>query len=293
MGLGYEGWIKVDDKYALGTGTSFPRARQRLDSSSGYGGDKEGPSATMGVGLPYNFDYDLFEGSLNFEVSKDFYEDVIKDWLFLRQTAKEVKFSSRKDNVQDFDDCFWNSIGISASEGGVVDGSLGFYAIERDEYTFGSQYPSGKEGNSDGGGNAALCLPGFDFPPPLNDDNENLNPIPYWNTDIIVTGITNAEFINWTMDFSQDVVRFFGCEANVDEQPPLYLAVGPLNATFSGSYMLQNTFLGDTITEIEVIVGGVSLKLRRLENNSEADDVQSPDALVPLAVEYTAYELAA
>ena len=66
-----------------------------------------------------------------------------------------------------------------------------------------------------------------------------------------------------------------------------------MNATFSGSYMLHNSFLGDTVAEIEVLVGGVSLKLRRLEANTEADDVQSPDALVPLAVEYTAYELAA
>ena len=294
MGLGYEGWIKVDDKYALGTGTSFPRTRPRLDSASGYGGDKEGPSATMGVGLPYNFDYDQFEGSLNFDVSTTFYQSVVLDWLFKRQTAKPVKFSTRVQNVQYFENCFWSSIGISASEGGQVEGSLGFYAIERDAYTYGQEYPTDKEGNADGSTRAPVCPMGTGFPPQLNPSSGfNLNPVPYWNTDVLVTGITDAEFLNWNMDFSQDVVRFFVCESNTSAQPPKYLAVGPLTATFSGSYMLQGGFLGDTITQIEILVGGVSLKLRRLEANTEADDVQSPDALVPLTVEYTAYELAA
>ena len=292
MGLGYEGWIKVADAYALGTGTSLPRARQRLDSSSGYGGDKEGPSATMGVGLPYNFDYDQFEGSLNFDVSETFYRNVVLDWLFKRQTAKEVKFSTRKDNIQQFENCFWSSIGISASEGGLCDGSVGFYAIERTGYTYGVEYPTGKEGNADGGGIAPICPVGGSFPRPLNVSGNNLNPVPYWNTEVIIAS-TTYEFINWSMDFSQDVVRFFACEANTSDQPPKYLAVGPLNATFSGSYMLHSAFLGDTVTEIEVVVGGVPLRLRRLEANTEADDVQSSDALVPLTVEYTAYELAA
>jgi len=292
MGLGYEGWIKVADTYALGTGASVPRARQRIESAAGYGGDKEGPSSTMGVGLPYNYDYDQFDGSLNYEVSKDFYETVILDWLFKRQTAKEVKFGTRGSGQQQFQNCFWTSLGLSASDGSNVEGSASFYAIERDSYVYGNEYPNDKQGTGDGSSSSPVCSDP-DFPPSLNNDNDNLNPIPYWNTDIAIIGIADAEFINWSVDFNQDVVRFFACEANTSAQEPKYLAVGPMAATFSGSYMLHNDFLGDTLDQVEVIVGGVSLFLKRLEANTEADDVQSPDALVPLTIEYTAYEVAA
>jgi len=297
MGLGYEGWIRVaspvgGEQYALGTGTAVPRARQRLESASGYGGQIDSPPAEIGIGLPHNYDWDQYDGSLSFEVEEDFYDYVIFEWLFDRQSPGTVKFASRHDALQEFDQSFWTSISISAAEGAAVEGSLGFYAIDRDTYSYGNNYwdnPSAvKEGNSDGSTTeTVICTSGGI---PAFDSDVNLHPIPYWATRIDAGG-GPIEFVNWNLDFAQDVVRFFACEANTTVQEPKYLAVGPMVATFGGSYMLGSGFLGDDILSLSVYVGNKELQLKRLEATTESDDVQSADALVPLTVEYAAYEI--
>jgi hypothetical protein len=246
----------------------------------------------MGIGLPYNYDWDQYDGSLSFEVTKDLYETVIFDWLFDRQESGTVKFASRHDALQEFE-AYWTSVSISAAEGSAVEGSLGFYAIDRATYNYGNNYwdnPSTvKEGNSDGSGTVSvICTPGGI---PALDSDVNLHPVPYWNTSVIGGG-TSIEFVNWNLDLAQDVVRFFACEANTSVQEPKYLAVGPMTVTFGGSYMLGSGFLGDTLTSMTIDIDTKQLILQRLESTTESDDVQGADALVPLTVEYSAYEIA-
>ena len=290
MGLGYEGWVKLGDTFALGTGVSVPRARARLESPSGYGGQIESPKSEIGIGLPYNYDWEVFDGNASFELNELLWVE-LNDWIFHRQTPKAVNFSTRKSGKQQLDLSFWNNISINANEGSSVDGSFSFVSIDRDLYSYGSEYPIGKKGNDESGADQTLLCPlALGMGPPLNKDLENINPIPYWNTFIEISGST-IEFINWSLSLSQDVVKFFACEYNTSAQEPKYLAVGPMTVTFSGNYMMRSSFLGDEIVEAITHIGTKTLKLRRMEANTEADDIPGLDALVPLAVDYSVYEL--
>ena len=55
--------------------------------------------------------------------------------------------------------------------------------------------------------------------------------------------------------------------------------------------MLHDGFLDDTLDSIEIQIANESIGLRRLEATTKNDEVQSADALVPLNIEYAAYEL--
>ena len=294
MGLGYEGYVSLDSEYALGTGVAVPRVRPRLESASGYGGHIATPREEMGIGLPYNYDYDVYDGNLNFEASIKFYKSVI-DWLFDRQSAKAVEFVVRNSSSQAYDECFFSNISISASPESALDGSIQFVALERNTYTFGDDDP--RKGADD----TKLC-PVSTFPPQLNVSPKNLNPVPGWNTLIKVKATAGGseidyDFLNWSLSFSQDVVKFFTCEHNTTAQEPKYLAVGPMTVVFSGSYMYGGGFLGDHLESILVRVGDPAvgeysdLSLKRCECSTEQDDMQGLDALTPLEVEYAVYEI--
>lgn len=290
MALGYEGVIKLGSTYALGTGTSVPSARIRLESSSGYGGNIKTPLSEMGVGLPHNYDWSQYDGSLNFDITPEIITNELKPWLKDRQSARTVEFSSRSGNVQKYINSFWNNINIDAGgENSPVTGSVGFIALSQDTYTWGNSYIGNKTGM-----NLFPCSGGT-FPSPLNDSvNFNKHPVPFWNTTVSV----GSNFLQWTVDFSQDVVKFFGCFGGGSETTavePKYLAVGPMTITFTGTYMQTagGGYLGDSLAALNLTIGGVTIGLERLELTTEQDDVQTGDSLVPLSVEYVAYEIAA
>jgi hypothetical protein len=49
--------------------------------------------------------------------------------------------------------------------------------------------------------------------------------------------------------------------------------------------------LGDSVAQLNVTMGSQVLKLKKLENTTVADDMQTGDSPVPLAVEYLVYNL--
>lgn len=293
MALGYEGYVtlKVDaiEDAALGTGGGTPKARQRLESSSGYGGQIKTPVGEMGIGLPHNYDWTVYDGSMDVDVHEDFLTNQLKAWLFDRQAAAQAYFQTRESNVQQFNNCYWNNITLSAAEGGALSGSASFVAIERTSYTRGGDYINNKTGGN------TLCASGsVEWPNPLNADS-NVVPIPYWNTFVEIDS-TQYDFTTWSLDFSQEVVKFFACESNSTVQEPKFLAVGPMTATFTGDYMFVDTATfssPDTLTSLYVTMGGEQIKLEDLELTNDSDTLQGQDAIVPVSVEYAAYTLAA
>jgi len=301
VALGYEGVIEIGTHFALGTGSSVPRARVRLESGSGYGGRIKIPVSEIGIGAPHNYDWSQHDGSLNFEVSQELLTTELKTWLFNRQLGKGIVLSSRKNNSQIYQKCYWNSISLSASEGAAVDGSLGFVGLEQDTYTWGDKYIANKKGAG------LLCPLDAGMPPPLNKGWENKNPVPFWNTKVYVKpaggSSTKYNFTTWSLDYSQEIVKFFGCtrtSVGVDPgaQEPLFIAAGPMSVIFTGSFILDfdttpTGYFGDNLDELIVHVGSETLTMKRLEVTSESDDVQSGESLVPLTVEYAAYEIAA
>lgn len=292
MALGYEGYVtlKVDaiEDVALGTGGGVPKGRQRLESSSGYGGNIKTPVSEIGIGLPRNYDWAVYDGSMDLDVHEDFLTNQIKAWIFDRQSAAQVRFQTREGNVQQFNSCYWNSINLSAGEGGMLTSSIGFVSMQRDNYTRGGGYIGNKTGSN------TPCDPGsLIFPEPLNADANNIVPIPYWNTFVEIDG-TLIEMTNWTLDFSQEVVKFFGCENNSTVQEPKYVAVGPLSVVFTGDYMFVDvaTFSSpDTLASLYVTMGNEQIKLEELELTTDTDNLQGGDAIVPVSLEYAAYTL--
>ena len=295
MALGYEGYVTLNvgatNDVALGTGGGVPRARQRLESSSGYGGQINTPVAEIGIGLPRNYDWEVYDGSMDLEVHEDFLTNQIKAWIFDRQKGAEVNFQTREGNVQNFQKCYWNSINLSASDGSAVTSSIGFVAMQRDSYTRGGDYLSNKTGVPGYCGGATGAV----FPQPLNPNAANIIPIPYWNTFVEIDG-SLVELTNWTLDFSQEVVKFFGCFNNSTVQEPKYVAVGPMSVTFTGDYMFYETATfnsPNTLTSLYVTIGGEQIKLEDLEMTTDTDSLQSPDSIVPVSLEYAAYTLVA
>jgi hypothetical protein len=294
MAIGYEGYVtlKVDaiEDVALGPGGGVPRGRQRLESSSGYGGQIKTPVSEMGIGLPRNYDWEVYDGSMDLDVHEDFLTNQIKAWIFDRQKGAEAYFQTREGNVQSFLKCYWNSMNLSAGEGGALTSSIGFVAMQRDGYTRGGDYINNKTGSN------PVCTASTEvFPNPLNPADANVIPIPYWNTFVEING-SLVEMTTWTLDFSQEVVKFFGCENNSTVQEPKYVGVGPMSVVFSGDYMFVDTATfgsPDALSTLYVTMGGEQIKLEDLELTTDTDSLQGQDAITPVSLEYAAYTLVA
>jgi hypothetical protein len=290
--LGYEGYVKIGSVYALGTGTSVPRARTRIDSQGAYGGQQKTPVASIGIGAPRVYGWPTFDGSINFEITKDIFA-VLKAWIYDRDGQKDILFSTRKDNEQKYVDTFWNSISISAPEGGLLDGSLGFVAIDQDTYAYGTQGMQGYTENEAGEG--LLCPLATGMPPPLNASGNNCNPIPFWNSKVLF-GTDALDLLSWSLDFSQDVVKFQACNYTIGPQAPAYVGVGPMTVSLSVAWMwitsnAPATYPGDSVAAATVQIADTSIGLKKLELQTSSDDVQSSDSTTPVQLEYAVYEL--
>ena len=297
MALGYEGWIRLqkngtaDPEYLLGTGGAVPKGRVRLESQSGYGGRIKSPVSETGIAYPRNYDWTAWDGSINFELHKDALDNQVKPWVFDRQERATVKLKTRESNDQEFEYSYWNNISISAGEGAFVDTTIGFVAINRDSYTIGGDYIANKEGDD------LFFL--SHTPQPLNPGYANTTPIPFWYTTVTINS-TQYEFTTWTLDYSQDIVKFFACEhsggADPGVQEPKFIAAGPMTVTFTGDYMFVDTAsftVPNTLNTLYISIGGTVMKLEDLELTSATDAVQGLTSITPIGVEYAAYTIAA
>jgi hypothetical protein len=291
MALGYEGYVSLKvgaiEDAALGQGGSVPRARQRIESSSAYGGQIATPVTDIGIGLPRNYDWTVYDGSMSFDVHDDFVSNQLYPWVFNRQNASQVNIKTRNNNAQQFQKCYWNNINLSASEASPLAGSVSFVAMERNSYTRGGDYINNKTASD------VLCVSSSPvFPLPFDLQNA---PIPFWDTFVEIDG-SLVEMTSWTLDFSQEVVKFFGCFGNSTPQEPKYVAVGPMTITFNGDYMFVDTATfssPDTLGTLDITVGSTQWKLEDLELTTDTDDLQAQDSLTPVSIEYVAYTLVA
>jgi len=295
MAVGYEGYVtlRVDavEDVALGTGGAVPKARQRIESSSGYGGKIKTPVSETGIGLPRNYDWVVWDGSMDMDVHEDFLTNQLKAWIFDRQKGARAHYQTREGNEQRFNHCYWNNISLSAAEGAALTASVGFVAMERDSYARGGDYVNNKTGVQGWCSGAT----GMQFPDPLNSDYGNVVPIPFWKTFVEIDG-SLVEMTTWTLDFSQEVVKFFGCENNSTVQEPKYVGVGPMTVTFTGDYMFVDTATfasPETLGTLYVTMGGEQIKLEDLEQTTDTDSLQGQDAITPVSLEYAAYTLVA
>jgi hypothetical protein len=180
---------------------------------------------------------------------------------------------------------------MTAAGGAAVTGSIGFVALERSAFSQGSDYIGNKKGNG------YLCDPGSLYiPEPLNID-ANLSPVPFWNSVVWIDG-DKVEFITWTLNFSQEVVKFFTCESNSDPVEPRFMAVGPMTAQFTGDYFFYSMTptlwnIPDSVSTLTVNIAGEVINLEELELTTDSDDVRGQNDQAVIAVDYAAYKLVA
>jgi hypothetical protein len=264
MSIGYEGYVKVGGIWALGTGASIPKARQRIDSTAGYGGAVSG-ATDMGIGGPHKYDWDNWDGSVEFELTDEVFT-YLKGWITgTRDASGSIEVSSRTGNSQVFDESYWNSINISTSEASMVTGTIGFVALDRTTYAYGSDTTR----------SAGMV------------DMYDLVPIPYWSTKI-----GTYKFIEWSLDFSQDMVKFYACNKKAGPQGPIHTGIGPMTVNLTGSYIYGGAEMGDSPGNLTVTIGAGSIILKKTELQSISDDVLTGNALTPIKVSVDVYELA-
>jgi hypothetical protein len=290
MALGYEGWAKLNvngtETLLLCTGASVPNSRVRLESSSGYGGQIKTPTDEIGIGFPHTYDWTTSDGTMSFEVYEDLLTGQMVPWLFDRQKAATVTLQSRRNNQNIHTECFWNSIGLNTSSGAAVEGSIGFMAVDTGTYAMGGGYIENKQGSE------FFCDPpvGLQMPEPLITNVM----VPYWQSNVYIDGAL-VEFISWSLDYSQDIVKFFTCEHNANPIEPKFVAAGPMTVTFTGEYFFYSAApswsVPNYISTLDINIAGTTLKTKRGERNSSHDDVLTADTPVPINVEYSLYEI--
>lgn len=263
--IGYEGYIKVGGEWCLGTGGSVPETRARIDSSGAYGGESSG--ANNGIGYPHIYDWTNWDGSVDFEMTSGMLS-TIKSWVIQRDSLKSIEISSRFNGFQKFSTAIWDSITISASEGAFCTGTLGFTAIEREDYVYGSNNVN----------NNPFGL--------ITDAVTNLVAIPYWETSV-----EGLYFTDWNLEFSQEVVKFGACMKLSEVEAPIYYGVGPLSVSFSGSCILKGSLFDNDMKSLSVKIGDGGFNLGSIELQTQDDAMTSGNTMTPISITAEVYEV--
>lgn len=262
-----------------------------MDSSSGYGGAISTPADEIGIGAPRTYDWDSYDGSIEFDMTANMLT-AMWAWVFDRGTERNIQFSVRKDNVQNFTEAFWNSITITSSEQSIVTGSIGFVAMDREDYDYGEIGSAGYINNKTGAG---LLCSGGTFPAPLNPSGSSLLPIPFWKTKVTLDGEV-FDFVNWTLTISQTVTKIFACNNTANPAAPAIVGIGPMTATLSGDWVWYGSTMptampGNTIATARIDIGSLNLQMKKLELDKNADNLSVDESMVPINVEYSIFEL--
>ncbi len=310
MALGYEGWLKLDNPevMCLATGTAISRASNRIESNSGYGGRKntsDAVSTSMGISYPRTYDFPIYDGSFDIEMNLGVRDLIFDTYITEPQNPFELTYSTRRNTKIEMDQNYWSSINIQASDGSFATCSLGFVGLTYDVPSSGNINYCG---NQFGAPNSTFNLSQTD---PLNPCSNNLSPIPFWisppkmlypsNPDV---GGINDKCMDWSMDFSRDVVKFFSCENTatkggsigvVDSEAasPSFIASGPISITFDFTEMVG---LAQAAIQSQLRPDGefysVDILGRRfndLELNSRSDNIVSQDSLAIISYSYNVY----
>jgi len=288
MPLGYEGYVEVDDNVCLCNSASVPNQEMPIESAAGYGGQIKTPVDEIGVRSSRVYDWPTLDGSVEVDLNVDFWTGVIGPWILDRQTAKKVEVYPRYTSSQVYQNCFWSSISLAAAEGGSTTCSLAFAALDVGTFEIGDCYLNNVLGQVDG---FKTALDTGGIIEALNCSSDTV-PIPYWRTTVDADGVLDG-IISWSLEFSQEVVKFFLCEANSTVQEPGYLAVGPMTVSFNYDRVpLQGAFsIPDTVASLVVSLAGSTMECADLRIDSKEDAIRDGGSIVPATATYAVFEL--
>jgi len=267
MGMGYQGFVKfvdgANDYVVLATASSVNLVLEPIYSTAVWGaGWYNAASAAH-----YADNAIRFEGSVDIEMQKGASGaiwNLLEKWISSERAysrsleispdgARVYVYANSGGATPNYDlTGAWNSsASFSTSEGSFVTASLGVIALDRSEedpagntdfsdYTYISQ----KEGVI-----ASACSTLLAATNPLNPDASNVNPIPYWRTNAVlsrgtypgpfgttVPAQTDLETVEWSVDVSQNPVILYTCNGN---RLPTAVLQGPQDVT--GTVVLYHT----------------------------------------------------
>jgi len=297
MALGYEGAALIDGNLFLCTSMEVPEQEQRLDSGGAFGGGipiAVGSNYGNAIESPHTYDYPENNGNASFDVNPPLVT-FLKSWIGDRGSSKPIALYPNSSAAQTFAECFWSSISLSAAEGSAISGSLDFLTISRSSETIGDAYILDRLGMLQNG-----TLPGHT----TNDlksatigalGGGNVQPIPFWKGVPISSELIPAStsVVSWTVTISQNLQRFFTCEAFGIPQAPRFLGVGAVTVEFQIELFINNTTytLRDDVSSLSLDIGGETIGLSDLELQTHSQALRGQTDFTNLAMTYNAYGL--
>lgn len=298
MALGFEGLVSINTTPILCTSFSAPQSRVKLESNAAYKGTLS-TETDPGLFYPRTYDYPLVDGSLSFELSEDSLP-ILLGFIENRGDSFAVASINRMGSSINLNECYWNNISWSISEGQIVLISIDFIAKQMNTYTIGgsdssNNYADNIYGVSDESPSATEIL-GLPILPSTLSSDLNKNPYPWWKVTVY-NGENITKYITWSLSFSQEITRHFTCKADTDVYAPSIFSIGPLFVNFKFDILPDYNIspfatVENPIAALEIRVDGTeALTLEDLELQQTVDDIQSFDSLSVVSLSYDVYKI--
>ena len=277
------------------TGSSSSRNRRAITSSAGYGGNSDVTDASAAVGTPRAYDWPEYSLSCDFDPTKKAIK-VLFDWISARQEYRKVQLYPRNGSQQFYDECYFQSLNLSASQGGNVSASLTFLPTSRNEiiptnWILGQSYTAYRKGSFTSTEMDSLLAETW-------NPKSSSGPIPYWATSIDMG--SGVEVTNWSWDFNNSAELRYLCSGNNDTmQPPTYVAIGPADCSLNLTMVLTpgaaSTYtIPSQITSEKLILvtdtdsNEYSVTMDKLDLDSDDDPVRGASDITTFDLKYYA-----
>jgi hypothetical protein len=265
--LGYLGLAQIGGTTFLFTGGGINKTRNRMDSSAAFGG-QTATGGVVGMGVPHQFDYPQYEGSLDFELDDgNTLLALFQTWITQRNQSRAVVIKPNNASENTFDG-YWTSLSFSGGVGSLVTGSVGLTAL------------------------TATMAAGETYPVPpaaggiVNPVIFTQKPMAFWRTKVRV-GV-DLDVLTWSLNFNQDVVKVFTCQGQSTPQEPKYVAVGPLTGDFQCEVLQTAALPSDTATPI-LTLATRTFTFTNAELNSTGQSLKSGSDVLSFPMQYQLY----
>jgi hypothetical protein len=239
-----------------------------MDSGASFGG-QTASGGSVGMGVPHQYDYPNYEGSLDFELDESgTLLGILLGWITGRNTSLPFAVYPSTGASGIFSHAYWSSISLSGSVGSLVTGSLSATGL------------------------TATIVNGVVYPTPPSAGGVvtpvvfELKPLPYWKTTVSL-----GDCINWSINFNQDVVKVFTCQGSgstIEAAAPKYIAVGPLTGDLSVESLL-NVATPDDMMSPAVTIGGTVMTFPDAELNNTNQPLKSSSDILSFPMQFQLY----
>lgn len=221
--LGYNTYVEIDDQSIFCTSASITLNSKSITSNGSYYGVSNQMSANqmtmlsgqIGIGNPLRLDTPDFSVNISFEILKSQLSK-LKNMINNRLDTHKIVLYTLKSDVNSgliFDDAYWTSISLSASQGALLTCSISFFILKNYNELRNLQSPNSKELEEGGQKPPTSGMYGASA--------QTKQVIPYYATSAQINN--NCEgVIGWSLDIQQQITPKLTCMGNKQSSiPPL------------------------------------------------------------------------